>query len=128
MSKRSSVVKIKLKRGGWEVEIECEEDRVGEVVSRVLSSFERAAVPSAEEVKRGITCKKLIEKMWLEGLFITSRRLVEVDEELARRGYHYDRTAVSHALMDLVREGILTREGSPRSYRYVQKKPPGSLT
>jgi hypothetical protein len=48
-----------------------------------------------------------------------------VDEEIARRGYHYDRTAVAHALTDLVKENILTREGVMRNYTYIQKKPPG---
>ena len=35
----------------------------------------------------------------------------------------YDRTAVSHALVDLVREGTLFRDGTMRNYRYVQKRP-----
>jgi hypothetical protein len=42
---------------------------------------------------------------------------------MSRRGYHYDRTAVSHTLADLVREGTLFREGSMRNYRYIQKHP-----
>jgi len=42
---------------------------------------------------------------------------------MSRRGYHYDRTAVSHTLADLVREGTLFREGSMRNYRYIQKYP-----
>ncbi|MEM3803099.1 MAG: hypothetical protein QXX17_01685 [Conexivisphaerales archaeon] len=62
--------------------------------------------------------------MWKEGWFSQPRSLSEVDEELGRRGYHYDRTAVSHSLTDLVREQVLSREGAPRNYRYVQKKPP----
>ena len=46
--------------------------------------------------------------------------------EMARRGFHYDRTAVAHALVDLMKEGVLTREGKPRRYRYAQKRPPRS--
>ena len=65
-----------------------------------------------------------MEDLWNDEWFSTDRGLGEVHEELARRGYHYDRTAVSHALTDLVRESILTRTGSMRSYRYVQKRPP----
>ncbi len=41
-----------------------------------------------------------------------------------KRGYHYDKTSISHSLKDLVRENILTRNGSMRNYRYVQKRPP----
>ena len=51
------------------------------------------------------------------------RTLSEVHEEMARRGYHYDRTAVAHALVDLVREGTLFRDGVMRNYRYIQKFP-----
>jgi predicted transcriptional regulator len=63
-------------------------------------------------------------EFWKEGWFTGERNLSDVHEELARRGYHYDRTAVSHALTDLVRENVLTRVGMMRSYRYIQKKPP----
>jgi hypothetical protein len=60
----------------------------------------------------------------MERWFIAEKSLAEVHEELSRRGYNYDRTAVSHSLTDFVRENILTRTGTMRSYRYVQKKPP----
>ena len=43
---------------------------------------------------------------------------------LSRRGFNYDRTAVSHSLTDMVRENILTRKGTMRNYQYIQKKPP----
>jgi hypothetical protein len=64
--------------------------------------------------------------MWKEGWFASPRLLSEVHDELSRRGYHYDRTAVAHTLVDLVREGTLFRDGSMRNYRYVQKYPPKS--
>jgi len=54
--------------------------------------------------------------------------LGEVHEELSRRGYNYDRTAVSHSLTDMVRESILTRVGTMRNYRYIQKRPPSEST
>jgi hypothetical protein len=61
--------------------------------------------------------------MWREGWFAQPKALSEVHEEMSRRGYHYDRTAVAHTLVDLVREGTLFRDGSMRNYRYVQKYP-----
>jgi hypothetical protein len=123
------VIHIKLKRGGWEVELDVPEDRMSEVISKVLAGLN---VPGPgggnafgqEKPDRGVTCKTLLEKLWGESWFSTLRSLSEVDEELARMGYHYDKTAISHSLTDLVREGMLSREGTPRSYRYVQKKPP----
>jgi hypothetical protein len=71
----------------------------------------------------GATCRSLLEKLLVEGYFETEKLLGNVHEELSRRGYNYDRTAVSHSLKDLVRESILTRVGSLRNYRYIQKRP-----
>lgn len=126
MSGRPSVVRVRLKRGAWEVEIECEESRVKEAIESVLSglsSVPEVSPPVTEE--RGLTtCRGLIEQLWKEEWFSTMRGLSDTHDELARRGYHYDRTAVSHSLADLVRGGLLTREGTQRSYRYIQKKPP----
>jgi hypothetical protein len=65
----------------------------------------------------------LLEKLLLEGYFETEKLLGNVHAELSRRGYNYDRTAVSHSLKDMVRESILTRVGSLRNYRYLQKRP-----
>jgi hypothetical protein len=73
--------------------------------------------------KNGNTCRSLIEKIFYEKYFEKEKLLGEVHEELSRMGYNYDRTAVSHSLTDMVREGILTRVGTLRNYRYIQKKP-----
>ena len=147
-------VKIKLKHGEWEVEITCLESRVKQVVENVLSSLDTAKMvgpaiqceldelrreiqslklrpaaerPDAEQkapAKGGMTCRGLLESLWAEGYFGSERSLGEVHEELSRRGYNYDRTAVSHSLTDMVRENILTRIGTMRNYRYIQKRPP----
>ena len=120
-------ITVKLKKGGWEVEISCSAEEIEKAVKAVLSSIPEAAIK--EETLRHersgvVTCKSLIEDLWREGYFLQECTLSDVDAELRRRGYHYDKTAVSHTLTDLVREGILRREGSMRNYRYVQKKPP----
>lgn len=73
--------------------------------------------------KGGSTCRSLLENLLFEGYFEKEKLLGNVHEELSRRGYNYDRTAVSHSLTDMVRENILSRVGSMRNYRYVQKKP-----
>ena len=73
--------------------------------------------------KNGNTCRSLIEKIFYEKYFEKEKLLGEVHEELSKMGYNYDRTAVSHSLTDMVREGILTRVGTLRNYRYIQKKP-----
>ncbi|HVB12672.1 MAG TPA: hypothetical protein VNE86_06025 [Nitrososphaerales archaeon] len=68
----------------------------------------------------------MILELWEESWFNEARALSEVHEEIARRGYHYDRTAVSHSLTDLVRENVLFRQGNMRNYSYIQKRPAGS--
>jgi len=72
----------------------------------------------------GITCRGLLQSLWYEGYFGTEKPLGEVHEELSRRGFNYDRTAVSHSLTDMVRENILTRKGTMRNYQYIERKPP----
>ncbi|HXV46560.1 MAG TPA: hypothetical protein VD736_07805 [Nitrososphaera sp.] len=150
-------VKIRLKHGEWEVEITCLESRVKQVVENVLSSLDtakivgpavqgqfdelrreieslklRPAEPRSDEqkaaTKGGMTCRGLLESLWVEGYFGSERSLGEVHEELSRKGYNYDRTAVSHSLTDMVRENILTRIGTMRNYRYIQKRPPSDAT
>ena len=81
-----------------------------------------------EKLKVGTTCRGILEDLWYEGYFKPEKLLGEVHEELSRRGYNYDRTAVSHSLTDMVRESILTRVGTMRNYRYIQKRPPSEST
>ena len=75
------------------------------------------------KTKGGMTCRGLLDGLWQEGYFSSERALGEVHEELGRKGYNYDRTAVSHSLADMVRENILTRTGTMRNFRYIQKRP-----
>jgi hypothetical protein len=151
-------VKIRLKHGEWEVEITCLESKVKQVVETVLSSLDSAKIVdpavraqiddlrreiealksrpvearpiSVEQkpVKGGMTCRGLLENLWIEGYFASERSLADVHEELSRKGYNYDRTAVSHSLTDMVRENIMTRNGTMRNYRYIQKRPPSDVT
>ncbi len=150
-------VKIRLKHGEWEVEITCLESKVKQVVETVLSSLDAAKIvdpavraqvdelrceidalksrpvearPTAEQkpVKGGMTCRGLLENLWIEGYFTGERSLADVHEELSRKGYNYDRTAVSHSLTDMVRENIMTRNGTMRNYRYIQKRPSSGAT
>jgi len=123
-------IRVKMKIGEIEFEIECQEEQLQTTVEKILSTIteklketplitERVAPPPRAE-----TCKSLIQKLWEEEWFATPRGLGEVHSEMARRGFHYDRTAVAHALIDLVKDGILTRQGKPRRYQYAQKRPP----
>ena len=129
-SEKPPSVTVRLKRGSWEVEITTSEDRVQQAVESVLagmSSKDPALVEPEdprEDKRKFETCRGLLTTMWKESWFAAPKSLSDVHEEMSRRGFHYDRTAVAHTLVDLVREGILFREGSMRNYRYVQKHPP----
>ena len=122
-------IRVKMKIGEIEFEIESQEDQLQTTIDRILSTVteklkdarlsERASSPPRAE-----TCKGVIQKLWGENWFSNPRGLDEVHTELARRGFHYDRTAVAHALVDLVKENVLTRIGRPRRYQYAQKRPP----
>jgi acyl carrier protein phosphodiesterase len=122
-------IRLKMKVGNLEFEIECREDQLEEAVKKILSTVTEYAkepilVSEPHLPPRAETCKGLIQKLWSEGWFASTKGLEDVHSEMARRGFHYDRTAVAHALIDLVKDGILTREGRPRRYRYAQKRPP----
>lgn len=134
-SKESSRVRVRLSVGGVDVEVECGVGEVGNVVDEVLRALKdhgveggtATSVDNRTAVGRGETCKGLLMKLWQESWFELGRSLSDVHSELARRGFHYDRTAVAHALVDLVREGTLTRLGKARRYKYVQKRPPPNV-
>lgn len=130
--------KVRLSVGDIIVEVECGVGEVGGVVDEVLKVLAERGVAAGGEATgggvagevaggRGQTCKGVITRLWREGWLGVGRSLGEVHGEMGRRGFHYDRTAVAHALVDLVREGSLTRVGRPRRYRYVQKRPPPTV-
>jgi hypothetical protein len=125
-------IKVKMKIGDIEFEIESQEDQIQTAVDRILSTVTARlkdtqlaqAAQRQTPPPRAETCKGVIQKLWEENWFNTPRGLGDVHTELARRGFHYDRTAVAHALVDLVKDNILTRLGRPRRYQYAQKRPP----
>jgi len=121
-----------MKIGEIEFEIESQEDQIQNTVDKILQAVtDRLKNTNLSQVTerqnpppRAETCKGLIQKLWEENWFSEPKGLEDVHSELARRGFHYDRTAVAHALVDLVKDNILTRIGKPRRYQYAQKRPP----
>ena len=121
-----------MKIGDIEFEIESQEDQIQSTVDKILATVtERLKNTNLAQVAerpasspRAETCKGVIQKLWEENWFSEPKSLDEVHTELARGGFHYDRTAVAHALVDLVKDNILTRIGKPRRYQYAQKRPP----
>jgi len=135
----SDRVRVRVKVGSAEVEIECDRSVVEQTVKQVVSALQssmpsRLEQPSTAQApprtsRRGLTCRDVVASLYDEGWFSESRSLGQVSAELSRKGYNYDSTAVAHVLLDLVRQNILTRTGTSRSYRYIQRTPPeGSET
>jgi hypothetical protein len=124
-------IKVKMKVGNVEFDLEGTVDQVNEAAGKLLATVseklkETSLLKNNEAAPLRETCKVIIQRLWEEDWFSTSRGLGEVHSEMARRGFHYDRTAVAHALIDLVKDGVLNREGHPRRYQYAQKRPPSS--
>ena len=125
-------IRVKMKIGDIEFEIEAQPDQIQTAVDRILTTItERLKNTNLAQVMerpaslpRAETCRGVIQKLWEENWFNEPRSLDDVHTELARKGFHYDRTAVAHALVDLVKDNILTRIGKPRRYQYAQKRPP----
>jgi hypothetical protein len=136
LAEQQKAVHIKIKLGNVEAEISCQPDQLKAAVENFISAIEgkeititpkripEETIPDIVPRKKEETCKDLVTSFWREGWFGTARDLSEVHIELSRRGYHYDRTAIAHTLVDLVRDGLLTRQGEKGHYNYIQKKPP----
>ena len=89
---------------------------IEDLISRIgTSSLDRRA-----SQKIGMTCSSLLDLLLKDNFFSEERQLGQIHEEISRRGYNYDRTAVSHSLTDLVRERVLSRVGTIRNYKYVE--------
>ncbi len=118
-------VKVKLNVGGVEVEIEAPVEQLEESVRRVMAALAEGSSREerpAQEAKRQLTCRQVVERLVSEGFFKELKSLSEVYQEVKRRGYGFDATAVAHVLLELVREEVLEREGTPRRYQYVEKR------
>jgi nicotinic acid phosphoribosyltransferase len=125
-------IRIKMKIGDIEFEIEAQPDQIQTAVNQILTTVTEHSrninltqnVERPTSLPRAETCRGVIQKLWEEKWFSEPRGLEDVHSELARKGFHYDRTAVAHALVDLVKDNVLTRIGKPRRYQYAQKRPP----
>jgi predicted transcriptional regulator len=117
-------IRVKLNIGDVSVEIECEPDQLESTIRTLMKTIEEIKPKKEEETGfYALTCKEAVEGLWKEGWFERPRKLGEIWDELSRRGYNYDRSAISHALLSLVREGKLSRLGKARRYQYIQKVP-----
>jgi len=116
-------VKVKMKVGDMELEIEGPPEKITQVISQIMGNVGVSGEKKVVDKVPGKSCKEIIEDLWREGWFSQERKLADVYRELASRGYNFDKSAISHALSSLTREGVLRRVGRERRYRYIQKYP-----
>jgi hypothetical protein len=90
-------------------------------IEDLLSRIGTGGIERRTSQKIGMTCRNLLDLLLKDNFFSEERQLGQIHEEISRRGYNYDRTAVSHSLTDLVRERVLSRVGTIRNYKYVER-------
>ena len=126
-----STIRTKIKIGSIEAEIECTEDQlqttVEGMIATIVQRLQEFSQTSETRIRlpKSNTCKEELNNLLRESWFASCRYVREAHVELAKRGYHYHCSAVSHALTDLVKDGILCREGLPRRYKYIQRSNSG---
>ncbi|HIE37432.1 TPA: hypothetical protein EYP83_04605 [Candidatus Geothermarchaeota archaeon] len=116
-------LKVRMKIGDMELEIEGPPEKITKVISQIMGNISISTEYSGVDKTPTKSCKEIVEDLWREGWFSKERRLADVYRELAGRGYNFDKSAISHALASLTKEGILRRVGRERKYRYIQKYP-----
>ncbi|MEM4375011.1 MAG: hypothetical protein QXI97_08495 [Nitrososphaerota archaeon] len=122
-----STIKVRLTIGDTTAEVEAPPEKIEEAVKTIVSalrSTQQDTIPKRQQTK-AVTCRTVIDEMIGEGWMHAERTLSEVAAEIARRGYSYDRTAIAHVLLDLVRLGVLERRGEARRYVYIQSSASG---
>ncbi len=116
-------IKVRMRVGDMELEIEGPPEKISHVISQIMGNVGVSTEKKEVDKIPGKSCKEIIEDLWREGWFSQERRLADVYRELTVRGYNFDKSAISHALSALTKEGILRRVGRERKYRYIQKYP-----
>lgn len=109
----SSIITVKLKYGGWEVELTCPEDKLQSKIRSVLSELPASVHPRPLNTLRE-TLSTLIDEGW----FNSPRTASEAAKELMSRGYFYAYSTVPHALSDFASEGKLIRLGKAKEFAY----------
>jgi len=122
-------LRFRIRSGDFEVELEGDSNYVKPTFEKLLEDLRSktkpamiqipAAVP--EETLEGLpsTITGRIEYLVKSGFFDQPRRLSDVVQELARRGFPYDVRTVDNSLRILLRRTLIRRLGVRGHYEYV---------
>jgi len=80
-------------------------------------------IPKERRTKKK-SCPALLAELYEEEWFSTARSLSEIILKLKQRGYNFSKPAIANSLRRLVKEDILSRQGKPGLFNYIQKYPP----
>lgn len=117
-------MKVKIQHGQVRLEVEGPEEEVKAAISEFLDKtrdFPEQKVMQDETKRKSfensITAR--IEILKNENFFSVPKSLNDVQKKLAELGYHYPRTSLSPALLQLIRQRVLRRIGIPGKFHYV---------
>jgi len=122
-------LRFRIRSGDFEVELEGDSNYVKPTFEKLLEDLRSktkpamiqipAAVP--EETLEGLpsTITGRIEYLVKSGFFDQPRKLSDVVQELARRGFPYDVKTVDNSLRILLRRALIRRLGVRGHYEYV---------
>jgi len=128
MNNNNKQLSVKMKVVGIEYQIDCEQNQIADVVSKILNAtitrynqlepFNKSS--NLPKRRRDGTCKNVITLMLKDGFLDEPRDFGCIYEEMERRAYHYDKTSLAHALRQLTEKKLLIRKGIPRKYNHMK--------
>jgi len=122
-------LRFRIRSGDFEVELEGDSNYVKPTFEKLLDDLRSKTKPATiqipaavpEETLEGLpsTITGRIEYLVKSGFFDQPRRLSDVVQELARRGFPYDVKTVDNSLRILLRRTLIRRLGVRGHYEYV---------
>ena len=99
-------------------------------IKKILSDHERRiknlekklSNPISKKIKSGNkSAMDFLIEMKEDKFFNEPRLIMEIINELARRGHHYKRTSLTNTMQRVIRKKLLGRIGKKRKWRYVNR-------
>jgi hypothetical protein len=110
---------------GMHIIIEGSITEVADIVKSIQQKESSENLKKAFAKKNGIKKIRGLTDMIIElresEFFKEPKSLIDVKNELAKKGYHYPATTISPTLVRLVRQGLLGRIAKDKIWGYVQR-------
>lgn len=100
-------------------------DKIEKIISKkselISQSYEPQKSNKTKSTKSAKSISGFIKGFAEEGFFDTPKTLKEISEELARNGYHYRTTSLTHPLRNLLRKRFIGRIVVNGQWAYVKR-------